>query len=103
MFILQSLQCLLCIVLLGFVFFCFTLDFIYIFLQNVVETAVHSDNALLKVVKFATTPKMSTYIIAFIVGDFDHVENTTDSGVLVRVYTSAGKANQGRFALEVCS
>ncbi|XP_057304865.1 puromycin-sensitive aminopeptidase-like [Hydractinia symbiolongicarpus] len=71
--------------------------------MNVVETGVHSDNASLKVVKFATTPKMSTYIIAFIVGDFDHVESTTDSGVLVRVYTSAGKANQGRFALEVAT
>ena len=55
----------------------------------------------MKVVKFATTPKMSTYIIAFIVGDFDYVEDKTDSDVIVRVYTSKGKSDEGKFALYV--
>ena len=44
---------------------------------------------------------MSTYLVAFIVGDFDFVEGKTEDGTLVRVYTPVGKAQQGNFALEV--
>ena len=50
---------------------------------------------------FAKTPIMSTYLIAFVVGEFDYVEDQTDDGVQVRVYTPLGKAEQGTFALEV--
>ena len=55
----------------------------------------------LKRVTFAQTPVMSSYLLAFIVGEFDHVEATDENGVLVRVYTPVGKAEQGRFALDV--
>lgn len=55
----------------------------------------------LRVLTFATTPIMSTYLLAFVVGEFDHVEGHTDDGIHVRVYTPLGKAEQGRFALEV--
>ena len=34
-------------------------------------------------------------------GEFDYVEDTDVNGVLVRVYTPLGKAEQGRFALDV--
>ncbi|RWS19687.1 puromycin-sensitive aminopeptidase-like protein, partial [Leptotrombidium deliense] len=54
-----------------------------------------------KVVKFATSPVMSTYLVAFIVGEFDFVEDTTCNGVKVRVYTPVGKKEQGKFALDV--
>ena len=54
----------------------------------------------LKRVKFQDTPKMSTYLLAFIVGDFDFVEKTTEHGVKVRVYTPPGRAEQGRFSLD---
>ena len=50
---------------------------------------------------FAKTPIVSTYLIAFVVGEFDYVEDQTDDGVQVRVYTPLGKADQGTFALEV--
>ena len=50
---------------------------------------------------FARTPIMSTYLLAFIVGEFDFVEERDSNGVLVRVYTPVGKAEQGRFALDV--
>ncbi len=49
------------------------------------------------------TPIMSTYLVAFVVGDFDYVEETSADGVLVRVYTPPGKKEQGRFALQVAS
>ena len=44
---------------------------------------------------------MSVYLLAFVVGEFDFVEDTDSNGVLVRVYTPVGKAEQGRFALDV--
>ncbi|MFB3060024.1 MAG: M1 family metallopeptidase, partial [Candidatus Binatia bacterium] len=57
----------------------------------------------LKAIRFAESPIMSTYLLAFIVGEFDFVEEKTREGVLVRVYTPLGKKEQGRFALEVAS
>ena len=57
----------------------------------------------LKRVTFAQTPVMSSYLLAFIVGEFDYVEGTDSNGVLVRVYTPVGKAEQGQFALDVRS
>ena len=56
-----------------------------------------------KTVRFAETPVMSTYLLAFVVGEFDFVETRTREGVAVRVYTPAGKGEQGRFALDVAS
>jgi puromycin-sensitive aminopeptidase len=55
------------------------------------------------VVRFAETPVMSTYLLAFVVGDFDFLEARTKEGVQVRVYTPVGKREQGRFALEVAA
>jgi hypothetical protein len=44
---------------------------------------------------------MSSYLLAFVVGEFDFVEEKDSNGVLVRVYTPVGKANLGQFALDV--
>lgn len=52
-------------------------------------------------VKFATTPTMSTYLVAFVIGEYDYVESQSSDGITVRVYTPVGKAEQGKFALEV--
>jgi puromycin-sensitive aminopeptidase len=75
-----------------------------------------------KIVRFAPTPKMSTYLLAMIVGDFEFVEKKTspnpslvrlrqgsggsttrrgikEERVKVRVYTTPGKKHQARFAL----
>lgn len=52
-------------------------------------------------VKFATTPIMSTYLVAFVIGEYDFVESQSSDDVTVRVYTPVGKAEQGKFALEV--
>ena len=55
----------------------------------------------LKRVRFRETPPMSTYLLAFIVGDMELVQETSRDGTLVRVFTTPGKAEQGRFALDV--
>ena len=67
----------------------------------IVETKTGQNG--LKVVRFAESPIMSTYLLAFIVGEFDVVEEKSREGVLVRVYTPLGKKEQGRFALDVAS
>lgn len=54
-------------------------------------------------VQFDTTPIMSTYLVAVVVGEYDFVEAKSSDGVLVRVYTPVGKKEQGEFALEVAT
>jgi len=55
-----------------------------------------------KILTFATTPKMSTYLVAFAVGDFDYIEDTAPkTGIQVRVFALPGKTEQCKFALEV--
>lgn len=53
--------------------------------------------------EFETTPIMSTYLVACVVGEYDYVEGHSADGVLVRVYTPRGKKEQGLFALEVAT
>ena len=43
---------------------------------------------------------MSTYLLAFVVGELESIEDTADSGTLLRIWTTPGKSEQGRFALE---
>jgi aminopeptidase N len=57
-------------------------------------------NGKMKKVTFQTTPIMSTYLLAFCVGEFDYVSTTTEHGVLVRVYTPPTKRHLGYFALD---
>lgn len=55
----------------------------------------------LNVVTFDKTPVMSTYLVAFAVGEFAYVESKTNSGITCRVYTNKGEESQGEFALGV--
>lgn len=53
-----------------------------------------------KKVQFAVTPKMSTYLVVWLVGEFEYSETETAEGVTVRVYATPGKSGQLAFALE---
>jgi aminopeptidase N len=58
-----------------------------------------------KMVSFERTPVMSTYLLAWAVGDFEYVEAFTErryngKQLPVRVYTTRGLKEQGRWALE---
>ena len=59
-----------------------------------------SIDSSLKAVKFDTTPIMSTYLLAFVVGELASIEKMSESGTLMRVWTTKGKEEQGRFALD---
>lgn len=59
----------------------------------------------LQMVSFERTPAMSTYLLAWAVGDFEYVEAYTErryngKQLPVRVYTTRGLKEQGRWALE---
>jgi aminopeptidase N/puromycin-sensitive aminopeptidase len=50
-------------------------------------------------VRFVTTPKMSSYLAALVVGNFEYIEGEAD-GIPIRVYSTPGKKEMGKFALE---
>lgn len=51
---------------------------------------------------FETTPIMSTYLLAFVVGRFDYLESFDSiKNRRIRVYSTSGKKEQGEFALNV--
>ncbi|KAH7117766.1 peptidase family M1-domain-containing protein [Dendryphion nanum] len=60
-----------------------------------------------KTILFDRTPVMSTYLLAWAIGDFEYVEAFTKrkyngKSLPVRVYTTRGLKEQGTFALENC-
>ena len=54
-------------------------------------------------IRFKKSPIMSTYLVAWVVGDLDYIEDTNEDGVLCRVYATRGLAHQGKFALNVAA
>ncbi len=54
----------------------------------------------LRSVRFGETPVMSTYLLAFVVGDLVSVESEAANGTTIGVWTTRGKENQAEFALD---
>jgi aminopeptidase N len=50
-------------------------------------------------VHFAPTVKLSSYLAALVVGNFEYIEGEAD-GIPIRVYSTPGKKELGKFALE---
>jgi aminopeptidase N/puromycin-sensitive aminopeptidase len=50
-------------------------------------------------VRFATTAKLSPYLAALVVGNFESIEGSAD-GIPIRVFSTPGKKEMGKFALE---
>lgn len=78
-------------------------------ISNTIESNVSEHESGYKIVEFEPTPKMSTYLLAFIVGEFEYIEGKTrrsltgsggqaKEGILVRVFTTPGKKHQAKFA-----
>lgn len=95
-------------------------------ISNTLPTSTLKHEAGYKVIQFAPTPRMSTYLLAFIIGEFEYVEGVTKpprkisvsgekargpeklrggevnhGGTQVRVFTTKGKKHQAKFALDV--
>lgn len=68
-------------------------------ISNTLPVSVMEHTPELNIVKFSPTPVMSTYLLAFIVGDFEYLEAKSKNGVNIKVYTTKGKKHQGEFAL----
>ena len=56
-----------------------------------------------KLVSFAPTPKMSTYLVAYVIGDLEFLETKTREGTVIRVFVTPGKKKQAKFALETAA
>lgn len=54
----------------------------------------------LLITKFEPTPKMSTYLLAFVYGELKYKEAKTTDGVLVRVYATPKNIKHADFALQ---
>ena len=64
------------------------------------EIVEKKENGNIQQVRFAKTPKMSTYLLAFVLGDFQRVSKKTKSGVEVSVLaTKAQKSELMEFPL----
>lgn len=70
-------------------------------LSNMPEAEILTLPGLKRRVTFEKTPIMSTYLLAWAVGEFDFVAGVTKGGVALRVITPPGRASQGKFALDV--
>ena len=53
-----------------------------------------------KTLLFDTTPVMSTYLLAFVIGDLTHIEKEAADGTAMGVWMTRGKEEQGQFALD---
>ncbi|CCE83180.1 Piso0_003752 [Millerozyma farinosa CBS 7064] len=62
-------------------------------------TVLDSDK---KLVAFNTTPLMSTYLVAFIVGDLKYIENN-DYRVPIRVYSTPGSEHLGHYSADIAA
>ncbi len=70
-------------------------------ISNTLPISIKEHSSGYEIVRFSPTPKMSTYLLAFIVGDFEYLEKKSSRGVIVRVYTVPSKKHQAKFALDV--
>lgn len=74
-------------------------------LSNMPEKSSKTSKAGFKVVSFEKTPLMSTYLLAWAIGDFEYIEDFTTrkyngKNLPVRVYTTRGLKSQAQYALD---
>jgi puromycin-sensitive aminopeptidase len=68
-------------------------------LSNMPESRVEYLPGGNKKVSFLETPKMSTYLVAVLVGELESIQHVTSQGVLVRILSTPGRIAQCEYAL----
>lgn len=68
--------------------------------EEAVSQATKLKTTNYKLTTFGVTPKMSTYLLAFVCGDLEFTEATTSDGVLVRAYATPDNVKYTDFALK---
>lgn len=68
-------------------------------ISNMPEESVTDQKDGLKTIKFAESPSMVSYLVAFAAGELESIEDEVD-GIKLRVITTEGKREQARYALE---
>ena len=63
------------------------------------ETRYHANGT--KTLKFMTTPIMSTYLLAYVIGEFDMVQCVSNNGISIHVFVPLGDADKAYFSLDV--
>jgi aminopeptidase N len=51
---------------------------------------------------FMPSPKMSTYLLAFCVGEFEFISGSTQGGVVARIFACPGNVQKVQYALKCC-
>ncbi|KAK8797178.1 hypothetical protein WA158_004388 [Blastocystis sp. Blastoise] len=70
--------------------------------MNIIEkSTIQKNNRDYHLYKFACTPIMSTYLLVFIVGEFDIISKYTKDNVLVSCYCPLGRTSEGQYALNI--
>ena len=68
---------------------------------DIKSVALYGINYDTQRVTFDTTPVMSTYLVAFIVGDLEYSEKKTSNNITVRAYATPGNKDKLSFALDI--
>ncbi len=69
-------------------------------ISNKLESAPEPEGEGKERISFPSTPIMSTYLLAFIVGEMEFIEARSANGTLNRVWATVGQAELGQFAVE---
>jgi len=70
-------------------------------ISNTLPIEIKEHSKGYKIISFAPSPIMSTYLLAFIIGEFEYIEGFTKEKIQVRIFTTPGKKHQAKFALDV--
>jgi puromycin-sensitive aminopeptidase len=79
------------------------IDAAYTAISNAPVATDEKNAAGKRVVKFESTPKMSSYLVALIVGELKPTATKTANGVPITVWTTPGKEHLGEYALNTAT